>query len=127
MKLNSIKLVHLNALGEKYPMTMDLNVYSSLQEEYGSLDAWYKEAFGGDESDSSIKALIFTVKEMINEGIDIENETKPVYREHISSTVAGMICTEIGLKGISKTIQEFREDSGGEGKSEEDGDSPRDD
>lgn len=127
MKLNSIKLVHLNALGEKYPMTMDLNVYSSLQEEYGSLDAWYKEAFGGDESDSSIKALIFTVKEMINEGIDIENETKPVYREHISYTVAGMICTEIGLKGISKTIQEFSEDSGGEGESEEDGDSPRDD
>lgn len=130
MKLNSIEVEHIEALGEKYPLTMNLNVYSALQEEFGDLDSWYDKIFGKKEAkkdvEPSIAALIFTVKEMINEGIDIENELKPGYREHISTTIAGAICTEIGVSEVQSKIQTFEKSEIGENMAEE-GDSPRTD
>lgn len=107
----STKIQHVKAMGETFPLTMDLNVYAVLQEEYGTLNEWHKRTFGDEEHDPKIMDLIGTVRAMVNEGIEIENEAGHPYREPISMTVAGMICQEVSMAGIKDIIRSLGEKS----------------
>ena len=61
--------------GKKYNVVFDLNVMESIQEEYGTLEKWAELTDGGD-GEPNAKAVIFGFTQMLNEGIDIENEEK---------------------------------------------------
>ena len=68
---NTIK--HFKCGDTEYPLAFTMNVIEKIQDKYGSYEKW------GDMTDSkkqepNIGALKFGITEMINEGIDIENE-----------------------------------------------------
>ena len=65
------KLEYLNDDENKYPMAFTINVMESVEDEYGGIENWAKLM---DKTEPSYKALKFMVLEIINEGIDIENE-----------------------------------------------------
>ena len=65
------KLEYLDDGESKYPMAFTINVMEAAEEEYGGVENWAKLM---DKSEPSYKALKFMVLEIINEGIDIENQ-----------------------------------------------------
>ena len=60
----------------------------------------------GKESEVNISALKFGITEMINEGIDIENECKEPKREFLTEKQVGRIITELGLQKITQKVQD---------------------
>ena len=66
------KINYLETTEEKFSMAFTLNVMESIQEKYGTIEAWSNLIQRDGEPD--IKALKFFMTESINEGIDIENE-----------------------------------------------------
>ena len=64
--------------GKEYTLIFNFNVLEDIQEQYGTLDQALGEAYGKDTGEPSIKALSFIVMSMLNEGIDIDNETKEI-------------------------------------------------
>ncbi len=62
--------------GKEYTLVFNLNVLEAIQEEYGTLTDWIEKAYGKGTGEPSAKALAFAIAEMVNEGIDIENEER---------------------------------------------------
>lgn len=92
--------------GEKYPFIFSLNVMSTIQKKYGSLDSWKNLIEPEDGSEPTIDALIFFFTEAINEGIDIENEDKNETRSYVNEKKVGRIITEFGLENAGKKLKE---------------------
>ena len=95
---------HINANGIEYPIVFNLNVMEKIQEKYQSLEKWGKLT-EGKENEIDIKALKLGITEMINEGIDIENETQEVKREFLSEKQVGRIITDIGIAKLATDVQ----------------------
>lgn len=96
------KITYLETDSEKFPLAFTLNVMEALQDEYGTLSEWSELI--RNQKEPNIKALKFFITEAINEGIDIENEKSSEKRASITSSKAGRIITEIGLKKVANTI-----------------------
>ncbi len=58
---------------KKYKLAFNLNVMERIQEKYGTIDKW-AALTDGSKGEPSAAALIFGFTEMLNEGIDIDNE-----------------------------------------------------
>lgn len=107
---------HINYKGIDYPLVFNLNVIEKIQEKYGSYEKWgemteRKENEEGEKTEVNIGALKFGITEMINEGIDIENETAETKREFITEKQVGRIITEIGISKMTEKVQETVIDS----------------
>lgn len=97
----------LNINGVNYPLIFNLNVMQTIQEHYGSLDAWGDLTEAKTEPDEEgnakltkepdAKAVIFGFTEMINEGIDIENEQRGEMRPYVTYKQVGRLLTDYGL------------------------------
>ena len=93
----------------KYPMAFTINVMEAAEEKYGGVEKWAKLM---DQEEPSYKAVKFMVLEIINEGIDIENEKlkDDKKKEPLTSKQVGRLITRIGLDEIGvkvfKLIQE---------------------
>ena len=96
------KITYLETDSEKFPLAFTLNVMESIQNEYGTLSEWSELI--RNQKEPNIKALKFFITEAINKGIDIENEKSSEKRASITSSKAGRIITEIGLKRVANTI-----------------------
>ena len=96
------KITYLETDSEKFPLAFTLNVMESIQNEYGTLSEWSELI--RNKKEPNIKALKFFITEAINEGIEIENEKSGEKRVPITSSKAGRIITEIGLKKVANTI-----------------------
>ena len=93
--------------GHDYTLAFNLNVMESIQNEYGSLDAWGSLTDGsGNNGEPNAKAVIFGFAEMINEGIDIENEENGTDIKPLSLKQVGRMITEIGLTNATTTLNE---------------------
>ena len=90
--------------GTKYPLAFTLNVMEEIQEEYKTMDNWIEKIQG---ENFSIKALKFGFKEMINEGIDIENEALETKRKFVDMKKVGRIITEIGIEKLALDLGEI--------------------
>lgn len=101
---------HINSKGIEYPLVFNLNVMEKIQEKYESYEKWGNLTDGKD-SEINIGALKFGILEMINEGIDIENECKEKKREFITDKQVGRIITDIGMEGLAKKMKETVIDS----------------
>ena len=66
------KINYLETETEKFPLVFTLNVMESIQEKYGTIEAWSNLIQCDGEPD--IKALKFFITEAINEGLEIEAE-----------------------------------------------------
>ena len=79
----------INYKGQDYSLVFNLNVMEAIQDEYGTVGTWGKLTDGSEE-EVNAKAVIFGLTEMLNEGIDIDNETngtdiKPFTKKHLCS------------------------------------------
>lgn len=86
-----------------YKLPFNLNVMEEIQEKYGSLDEWGKIT-DGEGGEPNVKAVIFGLTSMINEGIDIENEEKGTKTKKLTQKQVGRIITEVGLVEALKTL-----------------------
>ena len=96
---------HITYNGKEYPLAFTLNVMERIQEEYGSIDKW-GELTDGADGEPNAKAVIFGFTEMINEGIDIENETRDEKEPFLTTRQVGRIITGYGLAQSTQTMQE---------------------
>jgi hypothetical protein len=76
----------------------------SVQEKYGSMKEW-GEVLQPSSGEPRIKDLKWTMKEFINEGIDIENEEKGEKRGFVTEKQVGRLISCIGLSEITSAIQ----------------------
>lgn len=90
-------------------MAFTLNVMEAAEEEYGGVESWAKLM---DQKEPSYKALKFMVLEIINEGIDIQNEKlkdskkiDPLTSKQVGRLITRVGMDEIGIK-VFKLIQE---------------------
>ena len=91
--------------GIDYPLAFTLNVMEEIQEEYGSFDEW-GDLTSGEHGEVNAKAVIFGFTAMINEGIDIENESLEEKRPFVTKKQVGRIITEHGLIESAETMQQ---------------------
>lgn len=119
--------------GNKYRLVFNLNVMETIQEKYGSLDVWgsltdgteyakkeYEKKHGSLEGwddlmpeekaeyqgEPDAKAVIFGFTEMINEGIDMDNEENGTEIKPLTLKQVGRLITEIGLANATATLNE---------------------
>ena len=98
------KLKHITANGVDYPIAFTLNVMELIQDKYGSMDAWGNALKPPKGEEPQIKDVIWTFKEFINEGIDIENETGG-NRHSITHKQAGRILSSLGMNEAGSIIR----------------------
>ena len=91
--------------GERYVLVFNLNVMEAIQEEYGTIEKW-GELTDGASGEPDAKAIIFGFREMINEGIDIENDDRGTDRPFLSLKKVGRIISEIGFEQATLTLNE---------------------
>ena len=98
IKNNAIKEVsqEIDYNGKKYKIVFNLNVMQAIQDKFGSLDKWGKLT-DTKGKEINIEALLFGFKEMLNEGIDIDNEKNGTDIPLLTQKQVGRILTEIGL------------------------------
>lgn len=96
---------HINYKGTEYPLVFNFNVLEKIQDKYGSYEKW-GDMTDGKEQEINIGAFKYGVLEMINEGIDIENEDKENKMEFVTLKQVGRIITEIGMQKMTDRVQE---------------------
>jgi hypothetical protein len=88
--------------GNEYELVFNLNVMEEIQEEYGSIEAWSN--LTDAESEPNMKAVIFGLTAMINEGIEIYNEDHDEDRKTLNHKQVGRMISEVGLVEASEQI-----------------------
>lgn len=96
---------YIEADNIKYPLVFNLNVMEKIQDKYETIEKW-GDLTDGKEHEVNVKALKYGITEMINEGIDIENETSENKREFLTDKQVGRIITKLGIEKISNNVQE---------------------
>lgn len=91
--------------GKEYTLVFNLNIMEKIQEEYGTLDEW-GGLTDGSNGEPNAKAIIYGFTQMINEGIDIENEENGTDIKFLSLKQVGRMITEVGLAEATKTLNE---------------------
>lgn len=91
--------------GQKYHLVFNLNVMEVIQEEYGTLGEWGKLT-DGTNGEVSAKAVIFGLTEMLNEGIEIDNEENGTDLKPFTRKQVGRLLTEIGLQEATKKLND---------------------
>lgn len=99
---------------KEYPVAFTLNVAEAIQEKYGSLAEWgdvLQPKSNGEPIEPSLKDVLWVFGEMINEGIDIENEEMSKNQKFITHKQVGRLLTKIGMKDATGFIQGLAVDS----------------
>ncbi len=104
--LDKMEYITINKNEEEitYPIVFTLNVMERIQDEYGSIDNW-SSSLEPKTGEPQIKDIIWTFKEFINEGIEIENEDKNLNRQALTHKQVGRLITYVGgQKEVSNII-----------------------
>ena len=88
-----------------YKLVFNLNSMEEIQEEYGTIQEWGNLTEGGKTKEPNIKALVFGLKAMINEGIDISNDENGTNEPFLTDKQVGRILTEVGLNEAMSKVQ----------------------
>lgn len=89
-----------------FKLVFNLNVMEAIQNEYGTLEHWGELTDGSEKGEPDAKAVIFGFREMINEGIDIENEENGTDNPSLTLKQVGRIITEVGLANATQVLNE---------------------
>jgi hypothetical protein len=127
MELNAMKDImdKLEYKGKEYKLIFNLNVLEEIQDKYGTLENILAEAYGNKTGEPSIKALSFMIMSMVNEGIDIDNESKNVPEPFITQKQANRMLTDFiqgnGVENVVKLVDDLMAKSlqGGENSKNE--------
>ena len=88
-----------------YKTVFNLNVMEAIQKEYGSVNRW-GELTEGEDGEADAQAFIFGFREMLNEGIDIDNEEEGTHIPFFTHKQVGRMLTEIGLRKVATMVHE---------------------
>ena len=88
-----------------YKLVFNINVMEALQEEYGTLDKW-GELTDGSKGEPNAKAIKFGFMQMLNEGIEIENDENGTNNPLLTLKQVGRMITEYGLDNITSVMNE---------------------
>ena len=89
--------------GKTYRLVFNLNVMEEIQSEYGTIDKW-GQLTDGKMGEPDAKAVKFGFMQMLNEGIDIENEENGTDEKPLTMKQVGRIITEMGLLNATATL-----------------------
>ena len=92
--------------GKKYKTVFNLNVMEKIQDEYKTVDNWAAMT-DGKSGEVNIKALIFGIREMINEAIEIDNEDNGTNEPYLTHKQVGRIVTEIGFAKAAEKMNDL--------------------
>lgn len=101
----SMKSISIEYRGKSYGLVFDLNVMEQIQDEYGTIEEWGKLT-EPDDGEPNVKALIFGVWAMVNEGIDIANDENGAKEPFVTKKQVGRMLTEVGLETASKAAKD---------------------
>lgn len=96
---------------KKYPLCFNLNVLEEIQDEYGSLSKWGEIVENKDGEEPRIKDLKKGLLLMINEAIDMENESKGENIPFLDAKKVGRIITSVGFTRIVEIIKDMSVES----------------
>lgn len=107
---------HVTVKGVEYPLAFNLNVASVVQKKYGTLDVWAEKLKPKDKKKQpELDDIIFTYKEFINEGIDIENDEKGEKRPFLTEKQVGRLLSSLeNFTGIATELITESNDNGKE-------------
>lgn len=88
-----------------YKLVFNLNVMEAIQEKYGTLDAWSMLS-DGSTGEPDAKAVIYGFTEMLNEGIDIENDENGTDIKPFTHKQVGRLITEVGLAQATAALNQ---------------------
>ncbi len=118
----------LNYKGKDYKLVFDLVVLQAIQDEYGTFSKWCDLIEGKDNADGEphVKALIFAYTEMINEGIDIENDEEPAepVQQPLTTKQVSRMVTAFGMDRAIDTLNAVMGDSTQPGEESKNASSP---
>lgn len=98
--------------GKDYKIVFNLNVMEAIQAEYGTLEKWGELTDGKTEGgEVDVKALIFGLKEMINEGIEINNDATGAKDPLLTHKQVGRILTDVGISKATEDVNNLVIDS----------------
>lgn len=87
--------------GKNYRLCFNLNVMETIQAEYGTIDKWTDLTTEGDA-----KAIKFGFTEMLNEGIDIQNEMLGTDEPFFTTKQVGRLISELGFKNVGEKLND---------------------
>lgn len=90
---------------KEYTIVFNLNVMETIQAEYGTMEKW-GDLTDGTAGEPDAKAVIFGIREMINEGIDIENEENGTDIKPLTHKQVGRLVTEAGLRNVTEKMNQ---------------------
>ena len=91
--------------GKNYKLVFNLNVMEAIQEKYGSVQKW-GDMTDGEDGEPNAKAVIFGFTEMLNEGIDIDNDENGTDLKPFTLKQVGRMITEVGLLEATKKLND---------------------
>ena len=99
--------------GKTYKMVFNLNVMELIQDHFGTVDAWAEAMSQEDGKEPRAKDIIYGFWAMLNEGIDIDNETALPHekKEPLTLKQVGRILTEVGITGAAEQMKSLVVDS----------------
>lgn len=89
--------------GVEYLIAFNMNVMAALQAKYGTVKKWV-ESLDADPDEPNAEALRDGFLELINEGIDIQNERDGGERKMLTPKQVGRLITAFGQKEVGQTI-----------------------
>lgn len=94
--------------GKTYLLAFNLNVMKPIQEKFGSIEDWDKALRKGKDG-LDAATVIFTFAEMLNEGIDIQNEdlAADAQQQPLTERKVGRLITKMGLGNAGKQIKDL--------------------
>ena len=107
MREVSSKIVYKD---KEYKLVFNLNVMEIIQEEYKTLESW-GELTDGKSGEVNVKALIFGLTAMLNEGIEIYNEDNNTQEPLLNHRQVGRILSEVGIQSTTEKMNELVIDS----------------
>ena len=92
--------------GKEYKLVFNLNVMEKIQEKYGTLDAWGALTDGSKSNEPDARAVIYGFTQMLNEGIDIDNEENGANTPFFTEKQVGRLITETGFAAAVGNLNE---------------------
>ena len=89
--------------GKDYKLVFNLNVMEAIQGEYGTIEEWGRLTDGSGKEPNA-KAIIFGLREMLNEGIDIDNEKNRTQEPFLSLKQVGRLISAVGLENAAQAL-----------------------
>ena len=102
----------INYKGNEYKLVFNLNVMEEIQDEYKTLENW-GSLTDGKSGEVNVKALVFGITAMINEGIEIDNEDNGKNEPPLSHKKVARIISEIGLNKAAQDMNDLVVESAG--------------